>query len=191
MKNENEMSRITKNYVEICVGISLSAKWYQALRKEIRGRDVKWNPKGRFHITALFADDDSKKEEMTRALDSTLRSRTAPRLTFDKIEVFTGLSGKEHIVNITSSCPEKEFTEMVESIRGVAERLGVSIEDYRLHVTLARVPVELATLEDLKARVEKIIIPKFSLPLTEVRYRYHGLDLEGGLIKDWNLKEVK
>ena len=61
MKNENEMSRITKNYVEICVGISPCAKWYQALRKEIRGRDVKWNPKGRFHITALFADDDSKK----------------------------------------------------------------------------------------------------------------------------------
>ena len=80
---------------------------------------------------------------------------------------------------------------MVESIRGVAKRLGVSIEDYRLHVTLARVPVELATLEDLKARVEKIIIPKFSLPLTEVRYRYHGLDLEGGLIEDWSLKEVK
>ena len=191
MKNENEMPRITKNYVEICVGISPSAKWYQALRKEIRGRDVKWNPKGRFHITALFADDDSKKEEMTRALDSTLRSRTAPRLTFDKIEVFTGLSGKEHIVNLTSSCPEKEFTEMVESIRGVAERLGVSIEDYRLHVTLARVPVELATLEDLKARVGKIVVPKFSLPLTEVRYRYYNLDLERGLIEDWNLKEVK
>ena len=188
---KNEMSRNTKNYVEICVGISPSAKWYQALRKEIRGRDVKWNPKGRFHITALFADDDSKKVEMTRGLDSTLMGRTAPRLTFDKIEVFTGLSGKEHIVNLTSSCPEKEFTEMVESIRGVAERLGVSIEDYRLHVTLARVPVELATLEDLKARVEKIVVPKFSLPLTEVRYRYHGLDLEGGLIEDWNLKEVK
>ena len=50
MKNENEMSRITKNYVEICVGISLSAKWYQALRKEIRGRDVKWKKSG-FHIT--------------------------------------------------------------------------------------------------------------------------------------------
>ena len=191
MKNENEMPRNTKNYVEICVGISPSAKWYQALRKEIRGRDVKWNPKGRFHITALFADDDSKKVEMTRALDSTLMGRTAPRLTFDKIEVFTGLSGKEHIVNLTSSCPEKEFTEMVESIRGVAKRLGVSIEDYRLHVTLARVPVELATLEDLKARVGKIVVPKFSLPLTEVRYRYHGLDLEGGLIEDWNLKEVK
>ena len=27
--------------------------------------------------------------------------------------------------------------------------------------------------------------------LTEVRYRYYGLDLEGGLIEDWNLKEVK
>ena len=178
-----------ENYIEIHVGICPEVQWYQDLMERMKGLKVNRIIR-RCHVTALFLTDDGLKDALTEAFDGQLHQRSAPRLTFDKLEAFTSISGKEHIVCVTSTHPETEFMELVEGLRGEAARLGAELEEsYRLHVTLVRVPVDAISLEELQQLIAEIPMPAFTLALTNVDYRYRMSDLKAGLIKEWELKE--
>lgn len=176
------------NYLEIHVGISTRARWYLDLQETMARLYVRCR-KDRFHITSLFMHDDTKKDELKDALSRLLFHRYSPFLTFNKLDVFTNRSGKEHIVNLTSTCPEKEFQDFVESLRLEASCLGIKMEQYLLHVTLAKVPKDKITLEDLKKKIDGIKIPRFTLPLKTLEYRYKNRGLEEGPIGSWKLEE--
>ena len=178
-----------QNYLEIHVGISTRAKWYLELQKKMNRLNVECK-KSRFHITALFMNDDALKNELIEAFDRTLNHRYDPHLTFNKLEAFTSKSGKEHIVNLTSTQPEVEFRQLVENLRDSAIKLGAHIEDYRLHVTIVKVPVRIISLEDLQKLVAGINLHEFTLVLKTIEYRYKMRDLKKGCIESWKYDET-
>ena len=146
--------------------------------------------KSRFHITALFMNDDALKDNLIDTFDRILSHSQAPRLTFNKLEAFTSKSGEEHVVNLTSTQPGVEFRKLVENLRNCAIKLGVHIEDYRLHVTIAKVPVSLISLEDLQKLIAEINLPEFTLVLKTIEYRYKMRDQKNGRIEGWKYDET-
>ena len=177
------------NYLEIHVGIKTRAEWFLELQRKMK--EINVDCKKRFHITAIFMHDDTRTDELKNAFNRLLIHKSSPFLTFNKLDVFTNRSGTEHIVNLTSTSPEKEFQELVESLRQEASRLGIEIEPYRLHVTLAKVPVGKITLEELQKKIAGINFRKFRLALTTIEYRYKMRDLEKGYISGWLLPTKK
>ena len=165
------------NYLEIHVGINARAKWFLELQRKMKEINVVCKERG-FHITAIFMYDDSRKDELKNALDRLLFHRYYPFLTFNKLDVFTNRSGKEHIVNLTSTSPEEGFQKFVESLRQEARGLGIKIEPYRLHVTLAEVSKDKITLDELKKIIDGIEFSKFTLPLKMLEYRYKNRGLK-------------
>ena len=175
---------ITKeNYLKIHVGISTRAKWYLELREKMKRLNVKCY--NQFHITAMFLKDDSLIEELKNAFDRFLFHRYAPHLTFNKIEAFTSNSGKEHIVGLTSTRQEVEFRNLIEGLRNEATNLGANLEDYRLHVTLARVPVNAISLQELEKIIANISLREFTVALTNIDYKYKT---ENSNIDAWKLE---
>ena len=183
------MINTKENYLEIHVGISTRAKWYLELQKKINRLNVECK-KSRFHITALFINDDALKNEIIEAFDRILSHSQVPRLTFNKLEAFTSKSGKEHIVNLTSTQPEVGFRQLVDNLRNCAIKLGAHIEDYRLHVTIAKVPVSIISLEDLQKQIAGINLPEFTLVLKTIEYRYKMRDQKNGRIEGWKYDEM-
>lgn len=177
------------NYLEIHVEINASSLWFVGLKEIMKQLNV--GCKKGFHITAAFLKDDKLKDELCEVFDRTLSHRKAPRLTFNRLEAFTSMSGKEHIVCLTSSQPEVEYLALVEDLRNEALKIGADLEPYRLHVTLARVPVKIISLENLQELVAEIKLREFKLALTTIEYRYRNPDLKKGLIMSWKLKEAK
>ena len=135
-------------------------------------------------------NDDALKDELIDAFDRTLFQRSDPHLTFNKLEAFTSKSGKEHIVNLTSTQPEVGFRQLVENLRACAIKQGAQIEDYRLHVTIAKVPVSIISLEDLQKLIAGINLRKFTLVLKTIEYRYKMRDLKKGYIIGWEYDET-
>lgn len=172
------------NYLEIHVGINTRAKWFLELQRKMKEINVECKDR-RFHITALFMKDDAQKDKLIEAFDRILVHSYAPHLTFDKLDVFTSKSGIEHIVNLSSAQPEEEFCQLVEILRKCATEQGAHIEDFRLHVTIAKVPVGKITLEELQKKIAGINFRKFRLALTTIEYRYKMRDLEKGYISGW------
>ena len=180
---------ITKeNYLEIHVGISTRAKWYLELREKMKKLNVECYNK--FHITAMFLKDDSLKEELKNAFDRFLFHRYAPHLTFNKIEAFTSNSGKEHIVGLTSTRQEVEFRNLIEGLRNEATNLGAYLEEYRLHVTLARVPVNAISLQELEIIIANISLREFTVPLTNIDYKYYRTKNPNERIDGWILEKA-
>ena len=178
-----------QNYLEIHVRINTSSSWFGGLQERMRQLHV--GCKKGFHITAAFLNDDKLKDDLCEVFERTLSHRKAPHLTFNRLEAFTSMSGKEHIVCLTSSQPEVEYLAIVEDLRNEALKIGADLEPYRLHVTLARVPVKIISLEDLQELVAGIKLREFKLALTTIEYRYRNPNLKEGLIKSWELKEAK
>ena len=179
------MTGTKENYLEIHVGICTRAKWYLELQRKMKRLNVECK-KYRFHITALFMNEDALKDELIEVFDRTLDHKYDPHLTFNKLEAFTSKSGRLHIVNLTSTQPEVGFRQLVEALRDSAIRQGVHIEDYRLHVTIAKVPVNIISLEDLQKLIAGINLPEFTLALKTIEYRYRMCNLKEGLIAGWN-----
>jgi 2'-5' RNA ligase len=116
--------------------------------------------------------------------------RYAPHLTFNKIEAFTSNSGKEHIVGLTSTRQEEEFRNLIEGLRNEATNLGAHLEDYRLHVTLARVPVNVISLQELEKIIANIPLREFTLALTNIDYNYRTKNPKERVIEKWILEKA-
>ena len=172
------------NYVEMLVGLQTDKQWFRDLQGTMKKLRV--SCKKHFHITALFLKNDTHKDKLKAALDKKLGYQHAPRLTFDKLDAFTRRSGDQHIVCLTSTQPEPEFARLIDDLHDTAVELGASPDDFRLHVTLARVPANRISLAELQKLLSEIPFRPFTLDLTEVEYRY----LNGGVISKWHLPKA-
>jgi hypothetical protein len=83
-----------------------------------------------------------------------------------------------------------EFKNFIETLRNKATDIGAQMEDYRLHVTLAKVPVETISLENLQQMINGIDFKEFTQALTEINYNYRRKDPVGRLIANWSLEKA-
>lgn len=187
--NHKKNSQTSKqNLLKVEVNLSRRARWYTDLQEKMsnQGINVKWQ-KGNFHITIIFMKDDTQREKLKSLFENIILHRPAPQLTFNKLDVFTGKKNVEHIINLTSTCVSGEFNALIDDLRTVAIEAGAKLEDFRLHVTLGRVPVDDATpLGKLSDIISTVNLPTFTLTLSKVQYKY----LEGDpirLIASWEM----
>lgn len=160
-----------KRYLAANVNVSNNAHWLNDLKRRIeeRGIGVKWQNKY-YHITLAFIYDIPEGVNERPALYKCLAYRTAPSLTFDKLDVFTTSSGN-HVINLTSSNPSAEFCKLVSDVREAVDGLGCDYnQDFRLHVTLGRVAGEQISVDDLKAIIDEVSMPSFAYTLESVEY---------------------
>ena len=176
------------NYLEIRVPLRQNAEWFVKLREAMEEAHVHvhWQRSGTHHITVAFINGDEQVDALSAAFERCLYCSPAPSLTFDKIDVFEANNRSEFIVNLTSSQPSHEFTNLVKLLRQTALDLGAEIEsDFRLHVTLGRIDANAAALDGVKRVADSIQVPPFTLQLTDAKYRYFRADS----ISSWELDE--
>ena len=159
-----------KTYLEIQVPLRYNASWFQELRIACRNVDVRWQM-AYYHITMAFVDETPEDVDLRPLLEKHLNTFPAPTLTFDKLDVFTAMSGM-HIINLTATDVPQSFLSLRENIRSDMKAAGCVVDSwFRLHVTLGRVKdphIHLAAIQDL---TESVSLPAFSLTLEDVDYR--------------------
>ena len=159
-----------KTYLEIQVPLRYNASWFQELRLACRNIDVKWQM-AYHHITMAFVDETPENVDLCPMFEKHLNTFSAPTLTFDKLDVFTAMSGM-HIINLTATDVPQSFLSLIENIRSDMKAAGCVVDSwFRLHVTLGRVKdphIQLATIQEL---TESVSLPAFSLTLEDVDYR--------------------
>jgi 2'-5' RNA ligase len=159
-----------KTYLEIQVPLRYNASWFQELRLACRNIDVRWQM-AYHHITMAFVDETPENIDIRPLLEKHLNAFPAPTLTFDKLDVFTAMSGM-HIIYLTATDVPQSFLSLIENIRSDMKTAGCVVDSwFRLHVTLGRVKdphIQLATIQEL---MESVSLPAFSLTLEDVDYR--------------------
>ena len=159
-----------KTYLEIQVPLRYNASWFQELRLACRNFDVKWQM-AYHHITMAFVDETPENIDRRPLLEKHLNAFPALTLTFDKLDVFTAMSGM-HIINLTATDVPQSFLSLIEIIRSDMKAAGCVVDSwFRLHVTLGRVKdphIQLATIQEL---AKSVSLPAFSLTLEDVDYR--------------------
>ena len=159
-----------KTYLEIQVPLKYNASWFQELRLACRNIDVKWQM-AYHHITMAFVDETPENIDLRPLLEKHLKTFTAPTLTFDKLDVFTAMSGM-HIIYLTATDVPQSFLSLIENIRSDMKAAGCVVDSwFRLHVTLGRVKDPQITLAAIQKLTESVSLPAFSLTLEDVDYR--------------------
>ena len=174
-----------ETYLQFLVPLDRRAGWYRAVKKAL-GR-VKPQD-GHFHITVAFIKDEIDlvgARKVAEILDEELKGMTAPTFVFDTVDAFLAEKSEKSIVNLTASRVPDEWVTFVDRIRTRLSSAGNHLGSYRLHVTLARVPLECIGLEALQARLARIDVPPMSLTLTKADYRFKGAKES---IREWPLK---
>ena len=110
---------------------------------------------------------------------------TAPTFVFDTVDAFLSESRVKSIVNLTASRVPEEWVAFVDRIRTRLSSAGYHLGPYRLHVTLARVPIKYIGVDALRARLARIDVPKMSLTLTKADYRF--FQEYDWFVKEWSL----
>lgn len=162
-----------QTYLQFHVPLDRRAGWYRAVKKAL-GR-VKPQD-GHFHITVAFINDKIdlvKAKNVAEMLDEELKGMTAPAFVFDTVDAFPAENSEKNIVYLTASQVPEEWVAFVDRIRARLSSAGYHLGSYRLHVTLARVPLECIGLEALQARLARIDVPKMPLTLTKADYRFY------------------
>lgn len=173
-----------QSYLQLFVPLDRRAGWYRAVKQalgRVRPQD------GHFHITVAFINDEmdlAGAEKVAEILDEELVGMTAPTLVFDTVDAFSGQKSGKSIVNLTASRVPEEWVAFVDRIRSRLSEAGYHLDPYRLHVTLARVPIKSIGLEALQARLARIDVPKMSLTLTKADYRFRGAQK---CVREWAL----
>lgn len=159
-----------KTYLEIQVPLRYDASWFQKLRLAYSYIDVRWQM-AYHHITMAFVDETPEDVDLRPLLEKHLNTFPAPTLTFDKLDVFTAMSGM-HIVYLTATDIPQSFLSLIENIRSDMKAAGCVVNSwFRLHVTLGRVKdphIQLATIQEL---AKSVSLSAFSLTLEDVDYR--------------------
>ena len=159
-----------KTYLEIQVPLRYNASWFQELRLACRNINVKWQM-AYHHITMAFVDETPEDVDLRPLLEKHLNMFTAPTLTFDKLDVFTAMSGM-HIINLTVTDVPQSFLSLIENIRSDMKGAGCVMDSwFRLHVTLGRVKDTNIQLSAIQELMESVSLPAFSLTLEDVDYR--------------------
>ena len=174
-----------KTYLEIQVPLKYNASWFQELRLACRNIDVKWQM-AYHHITMAFVDETPENIDLRPLLEKHLKTFTAPTLTFDKLDVFTAMSGM-HIIYLTATDVPQSFLSLIENIRSDMKAAGCVVDSwFRLHVTLGRVKDHQITLAAIPKLTESVSLPAFSLTLEDVDYRV----FRGKTIYETKLKSI-
>ena len=159
-----------KTYLEIQVPLKFNASWFQDLRLACRNIDVRWQM-AYHHITMAFVDETPDGVDLRSLLEKHLKTFPAPTLTFDKLDVFTAMSGM-HIIYLTATDIPQSFLSLIENIRSDMNAAGCVMDSlFRLHVTLGRVKDPHIQLSAIQELTESISLPAFSLSLEDVDYR--------------------
>lgn len=171
-------------YLAFKVPVCKNAKWYNWLLDELESVYVRWQH-GHYHITLAYLDETPEGVDIGSVISTKVVGMAAPSLTFDKLDAFTGGSGKEHIVYLTVSNVPESFSSWVEEIRkDIVAAGGVIKSGFKLHVTLGRVDVDKISLEELQDRINNVHIPSFPLRLSELEYMEPKVHK---LLKGWRL----
>lgn len=159
-----------QNYLKIDVPLLKNARWFDALKRTLNGYPVKWQNEG-YHITMAFINENPNHINLIPIFEKHLSSAVAPVLLFDKVDVFTANSGKEHIINLTSTTVPDSFLSLVESIRNDLKEVGCILEsDFKLHVTLGRQNISNIDLKTLCSLIEQVEFTPFNLTLTDAHF---------------------
>jgi len=159
-----------KTYLEIQVPLKFNASWFQDLRLACRNIDVRWQM-AYHHITMAFVDETPDGVDLRSLLEKHLKTFPAPTLTFDKLDVFTAMSGM-HIIYLTATDIPQSFLSLIENIRSDMNAAGCVMDSlFRLHVTLGRVKDPHIQLSAIQELTESVSLPAFSLSLEDVDYR--------------------
>ena len=159
-----------KTYLEIQVPLKFNASWFQDLRLACRNIDVRWQM-AYHHITMAFVDETPDGVDLRSLLEKHLKTFPAPTLTFDKLDVFTAMSGM-HIIYLTATDIPQSFLSLIENIRSDMNAAGCVMDSlFRLHVTLGRVKDPHIQLSAIQELTESVSLPAFSLTLEDVDYR--------------------
>lgn len=159
-----------KTYLEIQVPLRYDATWFQKLRLAYSNIDVRWQM-AYHHITMAFVDETPEDVDLRPLLEKHLKTFPAPTLTFDKLDVFTAMSGM-HIVYLTATDIPQSFLSLIENIRSDMKTVGCVMDSlFRLHVTLGRVKETHIQLSAIQELTESVSLPAFSLSLEDVDYR--------------------
>ena len=160
-----------KTYLEIQVPLSYNASWFQELRLACQNIDVRWQM-AYYHITMVFVDETPEDVDLRPLLEKHLNTFPAPTLTFNKLDVFTAMSGM-HIINLTVTDVPQSFLSLIENIRSDMKGAGCVMDSwFRLHVTLGRVKDPHIQLSAIQELTESVSLPAFSLTLEDVDYRF-------------------
>lgn len=159
-------------YLQFLVPLDRRAGWYRAVKKALgRVRPQE----GHFHITVAFIKDEIDlvgARKVAEILDEELKGMTAPTFVFDSVDAFAAEKSEKSIVYLTALQVPEEWVAFVDRIRTRLSSAGYHLGPYRLHVTLARVPIKYIGLEALRARLARIAVPPMSLTLTKADYRF-------------------
>ena len=159
-----------KAYLEIQVPLKFNASWFQELRFACQNIDVRWQM-AYYHITMAFIDETPEDVDLRPLLEKHLKTFPAPTLTFDKLDVFTAMSGM-HIINLTTTDAPQSFLSLIENIRSDMKAAGCVMDSwFRLHVTLGRVKESNLQLAAVQKMTESVSLLAFSLTLEDVDYR--------------------
>lgn len=173
-----------KTYLEIKVPISYNAPWFSELRKALKDMPVHWQ-NGYYHITMAFLDETRNIPEIKAIMHSYLDNANAVSITFNKLDVFTTNSGMK-IVHLTTDSIPDDFQKLVNNIRNdISGNTSTSIlSDFRLHVTLGRISMPEADINDVGFLIDEIDFSPFTLILNEVEYRvFRGRSLYYNCLK--------
>ena len=173
-----------KTYLEIKVPISYNAPWFSELRKALKDMPVHWQ-NGYYHITMAFLDETRNIPEIEAIMHSYLDNANAVSITFNKLDVFTTNSGMK-IVHLTTDSIPDDFQKLVNNIRNdISGNTSTSIlSDFRLHVTLGRISMPEADINDVGFLIDEIDFSPFTLLLNEVEYRvFRGRSLYYNCLK--------
>ena len=175
-----------KTYLEIQVPLKYNASWFQELRIACRNIDVRWQM-AYYHITMAFIDETPEDVDLRPLLEKHLKTFPAPTLTFDKLDVFTAMSGM-HIINLTATDAPQSFLSLIENIRSDMKAAGCVMDSwFRLHVTLGRVKEANVQLSAVQELTDSVSLPAFSLTLEDVDYRiFRGKTLYETKLKSQN-----
>ena len=185
--NHKSATTIRSSYLQLHVPLDRRAGWYRAVEKALGGVKLQ---DGHFHVTVAFINDEVDRagaEMLAEVMDGELAGMAAPVLTFDTLEAFTTQGGGMHIVYLTASRVPDEWAAFVDRLRAKLIGLGYHLGPFQLHVTLARVPAGSLDLEELRARLVRIDVPKMSLALTKADYRFYR-EFKWA-VREWTLLE--
>lgn len=178
------MDNLIKSYIEIKVPISWDEPWFQDLREELDGVNIRWQ-RGYYHITMAFLDKTPQGVDLLTGLNRLLQPAAAPTMTFDRLDAFATGGGRRQVIYLTTSDTPAHFLTLVEDIRSHFKASGCVIQsDFKLHVTLGRVDDNRMNVAKLKAIISKVDLPDTTLTLSNVEFRI----FRGKTLGLWKLK---
>lgn len=178
------MDNLIKSYIEIKVPISWDEPWFQDLREELDGVNIRWQ-RGYYHITMAFLDKTPQGVDLLTGLNWLLQPAAAPTMTFDRLDAFATGGGRRQVIYLTTSDTPAHFLTLVEDIRSHFKASGCVIQsDFKLHVTLGRVDDNRMNVAKLKAIISKVDLPDTTLTLSNVEFRI----FRGKTLGLWKLK---